>query len=197
MSKFTQSIARESASILVGGLDAGGAAITLREAIMAKYAKAGVAKGKPLPVEFVKMIEDEASILIEASKTIGEGSRKVVKANVKKLATYAPVISALTGEVRESVGKSIANMLKFGTCMNRAEGKLSEAVALYAKGKEKNNAKSAAMHIKSILSMKGRERFLTGPAKATLVAFCLTTGIALGDYASEYGDPTLAAKFGK
>jgi hypothetical protein len=186
MAKFTQAIARDAANILVNGCDKGGQAVTLRTAIMQTYGKAGIAKGKPLADEFVKMVSDEASALIEASKTIAESSRKVVKSNVVKLATVAPVIEGMTGETRSTIGGSIASMLKFGTELRKAEGDIKAAIVACTTGKVKNNAASAAKHVKSMLSMTGKEKFLTAPAKAQLVNWADKFGIKLGEAGDDY-----------
>lgn len=174
---------------VVNATDKAGQAATFRETILNIVGKVKGLRGKPLPETEVDLIGDDCATQY-AERGLSDDSIKALKSAAKKLARCAPLVAGMDREF-----PSIDGLKKYCTILQKLDYNVAATDKAFDRTPTKNLKKSAEIHLRAILGMTGKDRFLSADAKAALVAWCDAAQLKIGERADNARDPKRAKAF--
>lgn len=184
---------RQLTAGIAGGMDSRGQVASFKETLIATVGKVRELRGVRLPKADANDIAMGVAQLL-TERGYSPESIKAKKSAALKLATCAPLlVEAFERKDCSKIRDTLADVLRFATKLRANEYNVDKAARAFRKGsgaggKGKNVAGSIAMHIKSILSMKGRNAATSPAAKGSLIRWAKKYGINIGSSKGETSD---------
>lgn len=178
------------ASAILGVEDSRSLAQSFRERLVNAVGKLAGVRGKPLPKADAKDIAMEVARGLEAKGYEG-ASLRVKQSQAMSLATCAPVLATVDFAKVPGLSEGLAPMLKFCTALKRNGFDTAKATREFKRksaSTKRSTAASIAIHVKSILSAKGRHPAVSEAAKKALRAWAAKFHIAISKPAAESDD---------
>lgn len=113
------------------------------------------------------MLRDQFKAEFTARTTVAESSVPVMTSECTRVTTWMPVILALSGERFAIAGKSWRNLVRTARALHKCEGDVPKAFAMLEGKGRKDYKKSAAAHLKSLLTLQDG-KFLTAAEKSAI-----------------------------